>query len=103
MSAGDHAKRQAFTNLDATDHDDELGQILAVIARFAATGAEFSANEVRPHLPKVEKTGRIGRAYSLAIEQGWLEVRTTVKSSKRNTHSKPVYVYVGRVAKGAAA
>ena len=92
-------KAQAFANLDATDDRDELTQILEVIARFAATGRNFTANEVRPQLPKGVNTYRIGRAFAEAIRLGWLDVLGfDEKSNKRNTHGKRINRYKGRVA-----
>lgn len=84
---------RAFTNLDATDQADELGQILDAIRTVAFRGGEFTANDVRPLLPKGVNTYRIGRAFGRAIELRMVEVIGLDKSNKRNTHGKRVNVY----------
>jgi hypothetical protein len=88
----------AFATLDAADKAAELEAILAVIEKHAATGAEFTANEVRPDLPEGVNRYRIGRAFARAIELGIVTPVAIARSNKRSTHNARINRYVGRVA-----
>ncbi len=83
---------RAFAGLDATDYADETTAILKAIERVAAEGREFSANDVRPHLPEC-KSARVGRCFALAQERGWIEFVRLTKSSDKGTHGKRINVY----------
>ena len=95
-------RNRAFGNLDAADKAAELDAILDVIGKHAATGREFTANEVRPDLPEGVNTNRIGRAFYRAIELGIVEPVALDRSNKRNTHRARINRYRAAVGQGAA-
>ena len=87
---------QGFATLDAADKAAELEAILAVIEKHAASGQEFTANEVRPDLPEGVNKYRIGRAFRRAAELGIVEVVPTwppPRSNKRSTHNARINRY----------
>lgn len=63
---------------------------------FAATGRPFSANNIRVLLPDDVPGALFGARFSHALNnRKVIRFVGTTKSSKRNTHGKPVNVYVG--------
>jgi hypothetical protein len=93
MSDGTTERTNAFATLDAADKAAELEAILQVIERFAKTCGEFTANDVRPELPKGVNTNRIGRAFYRAMELGVIEPVALDRSDKRNTHRARINRY----------
>src|SRR4051794_18870209 len=68
---------------------------LAVLARWAETGARFSANDVRAELRTAGVSGAsTGALFNAAIKAGLIRAVGLVESSDPGTHSKPVYRYV---------
>lgn len=83
-----------YAALDATDWHDQTRQIVAAIAQVGAECGEFSANHVRPRLPDDINTARIGRAFALCIDRGWLVFLRYERSLDRPTHGKRIGVYL---------
>jgi hypothetical protein len=93
LLAAEQGRDQAFANLDAADKAAELEAILGAIEQAAASGQEFTANDVRPHLPEGVNRNRIGRAFYRAIELGIVEVVALDRSNKANTHRARINRY----------
>lgn len=87
------AKREAFARLDATDWKEETREIVRVIVETAHRLPLFSANDVRPLLPAATSTPRIGRAFALARESGFIEWVRDVRSTDVGTHAKRIGEY----------
>lgn len=63
---------------------------------FAASGHRFSSNDVRVVLPEDLPGPLFGSRFSHALHnRGVIRVVGYISSSKKNTHGKPVYVYIG--------
>lgn len=84
---------RAFARLDAADYRDETKDVLAAILDAACRLSEFSANDCRAAMPDGVNTNRIGRAFALAQEAGWIEFVRLTKSSDVGTHGKRINVY----------
>lgn len=89
----EQGRDDAFANLDAADKADELEAILTAIEEVAASGREFTTNDVRPHLPEGVNPNRIGRAFYRAIELGIVEVVALDRSNKASTHRARINRY----------
>lgn len=90
--AAEQAKAEAFALLDAADYKAETDDILRWIVTASWEHEEFSANTLRPHLADVHPP-RIGRAFALAQQLGFIEFVGYVKSTDVGTHGKPVGLY----------
>jgi hypothetical protein len=88
----ERAKAEAFALLDAADYKAETDDILRWIVTYAWERAEFSANDLRPHLADVHPP-RIGRAFALAQQLGFIEFCGFVKSTDVGTHAKRIGLY----------
>lgn len=96
LAAIDHRLAATFAALDAKDYREETKAILRAIAEVGADrgGEPFSANDVRPYLPaEIENTHRIGRAFLLACDLGWIEFVGRVRSTDKGTHGKRINVW----------
>lgn len=63
------------------------------ISAFAAQGRPFSSNDLRPLLPEV-RAALIGARFMAASVRGQIRRVGFVTSTKRNTHAKPVAMWV---------
>ena len=70
------------------------------IGHFAATGRPFSANDLRVVLPDDVPGPLFGARFYAASVQGRIRFVGYVRSTKKNTHSKPVARWVGTTTHG---
>ena len=82
------------TAINATEPDD-LAAIDLLIARAAATGSVFSANDVRPHLPEGVRTAAIGARFAHARRRGVIHPVGYTTSTDPGTHAHPVRTWRG--------
>ena len=85
------ARDAAFLALDAADWKDETKVIVKAILRTAAEHTTFSANDVT--LPEDVNPHRIGRAFHLAQERGWIRAVDLVRSRKASTRGHHIFRY----------
>jgi len=64
------------------------------IGVFAGTGRPFSANDLRPLLPDVPGP-LMGARFAAAQLAGRIRFRGHARSTKPNTHGKPVTLWIG--------
>ena len=74
---------------DATDPAD-VDAIDLLIARAAATGEAFSANDLRPHLPHGVRSAVIGGRFAHARRRGVIRPIGYVTSTDPGTHAHPI-------------
>jgi hypothetical protein len=88
-------KAQGIARADAAADPDARAAIDAAIVRLAATGEEWSANELRAHVPGI--TGAImGARFSAAAKAGLIrDTGKRVPSTLGSTHAHEVRVWVG--------
>jgi hypothetical protein len=91
----DCGKAEGIARADAAADPDARAAIDAAIARLAATGEEWSANELRVHVPGI--TGAImGARFSAAAKAGLIrDTGKRVPSTLGSTHAHEVRVWVG--------
>jgi len=66
------------------------------IAWFAQTGDRFSANDLRELLPDdLPLRGLMGSRFQIAARTGVIRAVAWVPSTKENTHTKPIYKWIG--------
>jgi len=87
------ARDAAFADLDAADWKQETKDIVAAILETAAAKPTFSANDCRHLLPEDVNPHRVGRAFSLAQERGWIRVINLVRSNAASTRGHHIYRY----------
>lgn len=87
------ARDLAFTQLDVADWKAETKVIVAAILQVAGERDTFSANHVRPLLPEDVNPHRVGRAFHLAQERGWIRAVDSVRSSAPSTRGHHVHLY----------
>lgn len=92
LATAEQARDEAFAAIDAKDYTDETARIVKAIVAVSWERAEFSANEVRPRLGEVY-TPRIGRAFALAQQLGFIEFTGYVTSTDVGTHAKRIGSY----------
>lgn len=87
-----HAGMALAETGDQADWDRKL--IDQAIAAFAITGEPFSANDLRDLLPDVRTTLMGSRFYAASVRE---EIRKVgdATSTKKNTHAKPVALWIG--------
>lgn len=66
------------------------------IAALANTGQRFSSNDLRVLLPEDIPGPLFGARFSAAQTKGRIRFVGYTRSTKKNTHGKPVAVWVGR-------
>jgi hypothetical protein len=88
-------KAEGIARADAAADPNARAAIDAAIARLAATGEEWSANELRVHVPGI--TGAImGARFSAAAKAGLIrDTGKRVPSTLGSTHAHEVRVWVG--------
>lgn len=74
---------------------DDIPAIDLLIARAAATGREFSANDIREHLPAGVRTQAIGPRFAHARRRGVIEAVGYVTSTDPGTHAHQVRQWRG--------
>lgn len=80
------------TNASCPDAIKALDQI---IARFAATGEPFSANDTRAHLPEGVRPAAVGGRFRHAARRGVIRPIGYVASTDPGTHAHPVRLWQG--------
>jgi len=84
-------RAQIFDAMDASDWSDETSRIVLAIMATAANRETFTANHVRAHLGEVADRHRIGRAFVLCAERGWIKpTGRFVRSDARTTRGARV-------------
>lgn len=81
---------------DADQSGWERSLIDQAITAFAATGEPFSANDLRGLLPDV-RSALMGARFMAAAKAGQIRRVGFATSTKQNTHSKPVALWVRAV------
>ncbi len=84
----------AAEDADLTGWDRKL--IDQAIEVFATDGLPFSSNTLRPLLPDV-RPALMGARFLWAANQGRIRRIGFEPSTKRNTHTKPVALWIGMV------
>lgn len=79
---------------DATDPAD-VDAIDLLIARAAATGVPFSANDIRAHLPTDVRPAAIGGRFAHARRRGVIRPIGYVTSTDPGTHAHPIRQWQG--------
>lgn len=87
------ARDAAFAALDAADWKQETKDIVGVILAVAAKSDTFSANDVRHTLPEDVNPHRVGRAFKLAQDRGWIRAVNLVRSDAPSTRGHHVFRY----------
>lgn len=75
--------------------EDDLAAIDLLIARAAATGNEFSANDLRAHIPPGTNTAAIGARFAHARRRGVIQATGYTTSTDPGTHAHPVRTWRG--------
>lgn len=83
MDAATHAARERLAELDL------------LIARAAATGREFSANDIRAHLPEGIRTASVGARFAHWSRRGLIQAIGYTTSTDPGTHAHPVRTWRG--------
>lgn len=91
-TAAERAKADAFAAIDAKDYADETTRIVKAIVAVSWERGEFSANDCRQRFGDVHPP-RIGRAFALAQQLGFIEFVGYVKSTDVGTHAKRIGLY----------
>lgn len=73
----------------------DVAAIDLLIARAAATGAVFSANDLRAHLPPGVRTAAIGARFAHARRRGVIRAVGYITSTDPGTHAHPVRTWRG--------
>jgi hypothetical protein len=97
------AVREAIAQRDAgmlaAENADPLGMdrdlIDKAITAFAAAGDPFSANDLRHLLPDTVRPALWGARFYAASTAGRIRFLGYRRSTKKNTHGKPVGLWVG--------
>ncbi|WP_017599218.1 hypothetical protein [Nocardiopsis lucentensis] len=74
---------------------DDVAAIDLLIARAAATGHPFSANDIREHLPPGVRGGAIGARFAHARRRGVITAVGYVTSTDPGTHAHQVRQWRG--------
>lgn len=74
---------------------ERLAAVDLLIARAAATGREFSANDIRAHLPEGIRTAAIGARFAHARRRGVIVPVGYVTSTDPGTHAHQVRQWRG--------
>lgn len=74
---------------------DDVTAIDLLIARAAATGTVFSANDLRPHIPAGTNTAAIGARFAHARRRGVITPVDWITSTDPGTHAHPVRTWRG--------
>lgn len=73
----------------------DVAAIDLLIARAAATGHVFSANDLRPHIPAGTNTAAIGARFAHARRRGVIQATGYTTSTDPGTHAHPVRQWQG--------
>ncbi|WP_017612096.1 hypothetical protein [Nocardiopsis salina] len=87
--------RDAGMNAAVETAGADVAAIDLLIARAAATGEVFSANDIRAHLPEGIKTAAIGARFAHARRRGVIEATGYITSTDPGTHAHPVRTWRG--------
>lgn len=74
---------------------DDVAAIDLLIARAAATGRPFSANDLRAHLPDGIRTAAVGARFAHWRRRGLIRAVGYVPSTDPGTHAHPVRQWQG--------
>ncbi|ASU81383.1 hypothetical protein CDO52_00040 [Nocardiopsis gilva YIM 90087] len=74
---------------------DDVAAIDLLIARAAATGKPFSANDIRAQIPDDARTAAIGARFAHARRRGVIEPIGYVTSTDPGTHAHQVRQWQG--------
>ncbi|MFC6342681.1 hypothetical protein ACFP8W_11880, partial [Nocardioides hankookensis] len=88
------ARDQGIAHAELAGSDWDKALIDQAIAAFAGTGVPFSANDLRPLLPDV-RTSLMGSRFIAAAHHGVIQKLGGTTSTKKNTHFKPVGLWLG--------
>lgn len=94
IAAARAARDEGMAQAEDAGSDWDKALIDQAIAAFAATGEPFSANDLRPLLPDV-RTSLMGSRFYAASVRGEIQALGTTTSTKKNTHSKGVGLWLG--------
>lgn len=94
-TAGGQHLRDAGMNAAVEAAGADVAAIDLLIARAAATGATFSANDLRAHLPHGVRTAAVGARFAHARRRGVIEAIGYITSTDPGTHAHPVRTWRG--------
>ena len=95
IAAARAARDEGMAQAESADQFGwERSLIDQAIDAFAGTGLPFSANDLRPLLPDV-RPSLIGSRFMAASVAGRIRRAGATTSTKKNTHSKDVALWVG--------
>lgn len=89
-------QRDAALELVTENGDtQDVAVVDQAISRFAASGARFSANDVRPLLPALRSNNLVGARFNAARMRRQIVKVGEVISTDPGTHGKKVALYIG--------
>jgi hypothetical protein len=89
------ARDEALTAVTEASDDQDIAVVDQAIDRFAASGVQFSANDIRPLLPPLRSNNLIGARFNAARMRRQIVKVGEVTSTDPGTHGKPVALYRG--------
>ena len=95
MTLADALAAEGMASATAASSPDAITQLDTLIARYAATGEEFSANSLRAQLPEGIRPNAIGGRFRRAADRGLIRPVGYVASTDPRTHGHAVRVWQG--------
>lgn len=95
ITIGEALANEGMVRATSASCPDAIEVLDQIIARFAATGEPFSANEVRKHIPEGVRKAAVGGRFRHAARRGLIRPVGYVASTDPRTHGHPVRVWQG--------
>lgn len=95
LTIGEALAQEGMARATAASAPDAITQLDTLIARYAATGEEFSANSIRPQLPEGIRPAAVGGRFREAARRGLICPVGYTPSTDARTHGHPVRVWQG--------
>ncbi|GAA1455221.1 hypothetical protein [Nocardiopsis tropica] len=95
LTIADALAAEGIARATAASTPEALDAVDRLIARFAATGDVFSANDVRPHLPTGIHPNAIGGRFRRAAGRGLIRHVDWEASSDPRTHGHHIKLWQG--------
>ena len=95
LTIADALAEEGMARATAASAPSAIEQLDRLIARFAASGGVFSANDVRPHLPEGIRPNAIGGRFRRAAGRGLIRHVDWEASSDPRTHGHHIKLWQG--------
>lgn len=95
LTLGDALANEGIGRATQASDPDALAEVDRLIARYAATGEPFSANDTRGSLPEGIRPAAVGGRFRQAARSGLIRPVGYVASTDQRTHGHPVRVWQG--------